>query len=71
MNISKSLKELEDYFNEEENKPEVINRVVIDALLSLVPICAHPQEMSTDSMEKIGLALQYLSDIINIVDRYE
>lgn len=71
MNIKNSIQELEVYFQEEGNSPEVINNEIKQALLAFAPICAHPQEMEVEGLEKIGMAIQHLSEIIDIIDRHK
>ena len=71
MNIKKSLNELEAYFHEEGNTPEVINHNIKRASLLIATMCAHPSGISTEDLEQIALPLATLSEIIDIIDKYE
>lgn len=71
MNIGKSIDELERYFHEEGNSPETINHLVKEAALAIATVCAHPADITADDLEKIALPLNYLSEIIDIIDKYE
>ena len=71
MNIKKSISELERYFHEEGNSPETISHHVRDAALAIATVCAHPADITADDLEKIALPLNYLSEIIDIIDKYE
>lgn len=71
MNIKKSLPQLEKYFQEEGNSPEVINNRVKHAALAIATRCNHPSELEAEDMEIIAMALEHLSDIVEIIDMYE
>ena len=71
MNIKNSIEELEQFFKEEGNQPEVINSTVKRAALHIATHVAHPYELGVQELEDIGNALQYLSDIMELVTRYE
>ena len=71
MNIKKSMSELEAYFKQEGNTPEVINHNVKKAALLIASVCAHPSDISTEDLEQIVLPLTTLSEIIDIIDKYE
>ena len=66
-----SHKALDCYFKELGNEPETINHSIKKAALIIATMCGHPGEMTTDDLEVITRPLEYLSDIIDIVDRYE
>ena len=69
MNIKKSMSELEAYF--QENAPKIINYEIKRAALNIATVCAHPSDLSAEDMEEIALPLQHLSNIMEIIDRYE
>lgn len=71
MNIKKSLPALEQFFKEEGQKTEVVNHAVKRAALHIATHAAHPQELEAQELEDIGNALSFLSDIMDIIDRYE
>lgn len=71
MNLKKSLSKLEDYFSQETNAPEIIQSSVRRAALLIATRCAHPQDLETQDLEQIATALEYLSEIMDIVDMYE
>lgn len=71
MNIKKSLPELEKYFNEEGNSPETINHWIKRAALLVATSCAHTEGLTAEDIENIAFPLQFLSEIIDIIDRYE
>ena len=71
MNIKKSVNDLERYFREAGNSPETINHYVKEAALTIATVCAHPSDMTAEDLEKIALPLNYLSEIIDIIDKYE
>lgn len=71
MNIKKSVNDLESYFREAGNSPETINHYVKEAALTIATVCAHPADMTAEDLEKIALPLNYLSEIIDIIDKYE
>ena len=71
MNINKSLKELEAYFHEEGNDTETINHQIKRAALAIATVCAHPADLTAEDMEEVALPLQHLSNIIDIIDKYE
>ena len=66
-----SHEELESYFNELGHEPDVINHSVKKAAITIATVCAHPQELTTEDLEVIARPLEYLSDIMDIVDKYE
>lgn len=66
-----SHKALDSYFRELGNEPETINHSIKKAALIIATMCSHPGEMTTEDLEVIARPLEYLSDIIDIVDRYE
>lgn len=71
MNINKSLKELEAYFHEEGRTPTDINCLIKRAALMLATTCAHPADLTAEDLEDIALPLNCLSEIIDIIDKYE
>lgn len=71
MNINKSIKELEAYFQEEGNAPEIINHEIKRAALTIATVCAHPSDLTAEDMERVAIPLQHLSDILDIIDKYE
>ena len=71
MNIKKSINELEAYFKQEGSTPEVINHNIKKAALLIASVCAHPADISTEDLEQIALPLVNLSEIIDIIDKYE
>ena len=71
MNIMKSTNELETYFKQEGSTPEVINHNIKRAALLIASVCAHPADISTEDLEQIALPLANLSEIIDIIDKYE
>ena len=71
MNINKSLKELEAYFHEVGNDTETINHQIKRAALAIATVCAHPADLTAEDMEEVALPLQHLSNIIDIIDKYE
>lgn len=71
MNIRKSITELEGYFREAGNSPDVINHHIKQAALTIATVCAHPADLSAEDLENIALPLNYLSEIIEIIDKYE
>ena len=66
-----SHKALDGYFKELGNEPETINHSIKKAALIIATMCSHPGEMTTEDLEVIARPLEYLSDILDIVDRYE
>lgn len=66
-----SHKALDSYFMELGNEAETINHSIKKAALTIATICAHPGDMTVEDLEVIARPLEYLSDIIDIVDRYE
>lgn len=71
MNIKKSMNELEAYFQQEGSTPEVINNNIKRAALLIATMCAHPADITTEDLEQIALPLSNLSEIIDIIDKYE
>lgn len=71
MNLKKSLSQLEAYFKEEANAPEIIQHSVKRAAVRIASICAHPQDMTAEDLELIAHPIEYLSEIMDIVDIYE
>ena len=71
MNIRKSITELEGYFREDGNSPETINHYIKKAALTIATVCAHPADLSAEDLENIALPLNYLSEIIEIIEKYE
>jgi hypothetical protein len=39
--------------------------------MTIATKCAHPQDIEAEDLEKIANALDYLSEIMDIVDKYE
>ena len=66
-----SHKALDSYFEELGNDTETINHSVKKAALTIATMCAHPSDMTTEDLEVIARPLEYLSDILDIADRYE
>lgn len=71
MNIKRSLPALEEYFKAETNTPELINHYIKNAALRIASFCNHPADLTTQDLEDIAMPLQYLSEIVEIIDRYE
>ncbi len=71
MNIRKSITELEGYFHEDGNSPEAINHYIKQAALTIATVCAHPADLSAEDLENIAIPLNYLSEIIEIIEKYE
>ena len=71
MNIKKSLEELEAYFNNERSTPENISYHTRKAAMTIATHCAHPHELEAKDLEDIAIALEYLSDIVDIIEKYE
>lgn len=71
MNLKKSLPDLERYFSEVGNSPETINHAIKRAALLVATSCAHTEGLEAEDIEKIAFPLTYLSEIIDIIDRYE
>lgn len=41
------------------------------AAVRIASICAHPQDMTAEDLELIAHPIEYLSEIMDIVDTYE
>ena len=63
--------ELANYFNTEGSKPESIIFSLRHATMTIATKCAHPHEVEAEDLEQIANALDYLSEIMDIVDKYE
>ena len=63
--------ELAQYFRQEGSTPESIINSLRHASMAIVTKCAHPSDIEAEDLEKIAYALEYLSEIIDIVDKYE
>lgn len=66
----KMIEELEKFFEDEGNSPEVINHEIKRASLLIATSCAHPNGLTTEDLEKIAIPLETLSGIMDIVDGY-
>lgn len=63
--------ELAHYFSTEGSTPESIIFSLRHASMTIATKCAHPQEVEAEDLEQIANALDYLSEIMDIVDKYE
>lgn len=63
--------ELAHYFRKEGTTPDDINYCLHHACLTIATKCAHPQEIEVEDLELIACTLSYLSEIVEIVDKYE
>ena len=63
--------ELAHYFSKEGTTPESIIFSLRHASMTIARNCAHPQDIEAEDLEKIANALDYLSEIMDIVDKYE
>lgn len=63
--------ELANYFSQEGTTPESIIFSLRHASMTIATKCAHPQDIDAEDLEKIANALGYLSEILDIVDKYE
>ena len=63
--------ELAHYFSQEGTTPESIIFSLRHASMTIARNCAHPQDIEAEDLEKIANALDYLSEIMDIVDKYE
>ena len=77
MNNSKSVLtprwfgELAHYFTMEGSTPASIIYSLRHASMTIATKCAHPQDIEAEDLEQIAFALNFLSEIIDIVDKYE
>ena len=63
--------ELAQYFSTEGNTPESIIFSLRHASMTIATKCAHPHDIEAEDLEKIANALEYLSEVMDIVDKYE
>ncbi|SFC15435.1 hypothetical protein SAMN04488494_1021 [Xylanibacter ruminicola] len=63
--------ELAHYFSTEGSSPEFINNTLRRAAITIATKCAHPQDIEAQDLETIANALDFLNDIMDIVDKYE
>lgn len=63
--------ELAHYFKTEDSTPEVINASLRHAAMVIARNCAHLETLEAEDLEQVADALGYLSDIMDIVDKYE
>lgn len=63
--------ELAHYFNQEGSTPECVNNTLRRAAMTIATKCAHPQDIEAEDLEQIADALDYLSEIMDIVGKYE
>lgn len=63
--------ELAHYFSIEGSTPESIIFILRHASMTIATKCAHPQDIETQDLEQIANALDFLNEIMDIVDKYE
>ena len=63
--------ELAHYFNQEGSTPESIIFSLRHASMTIATKCAHPQDIEAQDLETIANALDFLNEIMDIVDKYE
>ena len=63
--------ELAQYFSHETSTPETIIYSLRHASMTIATKCAHPHDIEAEDLEKIAYALEHLSEIMDIVDKYE
>ena len=63
--------ELVQYFSQETSTPETIIFCLRHASMTIATKCAHPHDIEAEDLETIANALEYLSEIMDIVDKYE
>jgi len=63
--------ELAHYFSQEGSRPENITYSLRHASMTIATKCAHPQDIEAEDLETIANALDFLNDIMDIVDKYE
>ena len=67
----KIWEELEAFFKEETNTPDVFNEEIKRSALRIATCAAHPDELEATDLEAIACTLSHLSEIIDIVNKYE
>lgn len=63
--------ELAHYFSAEGSTPESIIFSLRHASMTIATKCAHPQDIEAQDLETIANALDFLNEIMDIVDKYE
>jgi hypothetical protein len=63
--------ELAHYFNTEGSTPESIIFSLRHASMTIATKCAHPQDIEAQDLETIANALDFLNEIMDIIDRHE
>lgn len=63
--------ELAHYFGTEGSEPESIIHSLRHASMTIATRCAHPHDIEAEDLEQVANALEYLSEIMDIVDKYE
>ena len=63
--------ELAHYFSTEGSTPESIIFSLRHASMTIATKCAHPQDIEAQDLETIANALDFLNEIMDIVDKYE
>jgi len=63
--------ELAHYFSQESSTPESIIFSLRHASMTIATKCAHPQDIEAQDLETIANALDFLNEIMDIVDKYE
>lgn len=63
--------ELAHYFSIEGNQPNEIIDSLRHASMTIATKCAHPHDLEAEDLEQIANTLEFLSEIIDIVDKYE
>ncbi len=63
--------ELAHYFNQEGSTPESIIFSLRHASMTIATKCAHPQDIEAQDLETIANALDFLNEIMDIIDKYE
>ena len=63
--------ELVHYFKTEGSKPESIITSLRHSSMTIATKCAHPHDLEVEDLEQIANTLDFLSEIMDIVDKYE
>lgn len=67
----KIIADLETFFSDERNTVEEFNSEIKQAALVIATHTAHPNDMEAEELELVANTLCHLSEIIDIIDKYE